>query len=199
MTAPRIPTLAELPAAPRRIVLHWTAGAHRPNAIDLEHYHYLVTGDGEIVLGRHGVAANMRQLQRGDAYAAHTGGLNSYSVGVSFCAMWGAKPGGPFGPAPLLEDQVTAGLRFVGQLCAAWRLNPTDPEHLHTHTEAWTLHRVRGSRNHEKWDITVLPYLPEVPADRVGDLLRAEAYMLGVPWPAASVVTPPRPPTLIAT
>jgi alkanesulfonate monooxygenase SsuD/methylene tetrahydromethanopterin reductase-like flavin-dependent oxidoreductase (luciferase family) len=141
----------------------------------------------------------MRSLGRGDAYAAHTGGLNSYSVGVSFCGMWGAKPGGPFGPAPLLEDQVTAGLRFVGQLCTAWHLDPTNPEHLFTHAEAWTRHRVKGTRNDEKWDILVLPYLPEVPADRVGDLLRAEVYMLGVPWPAASIVTPPRPPTPIAT
>src|SRR5690606_16912064 len=82
-----IPELDALPARPKRIILHWTGGTYEPNSLELEHYHFLVDGEGVVHPGTHSVADNMRKLQKGDDYAAHTRGYNSFSVGIAFCGM----------------------------------------------------------------------------------------------------------------
>jgi len=57
------------------------------NAVDRAHYHYIVQHDLSVVPGVHAVATNMRQLRGTDAYAAHTGGMNSFSIGLAFAGM----------------------------------------------------------------------------------------------------------------
>lgn len=168
---PEVPPVEALPARPRRIILHWTAGTHHASVYEREHYHYLIEGDGTVVEGVP-VAANLRTLQPGDTYAAHTRALNSYSVGVAFCGMHGAQPGGPYGVFPLLEAQVREGCIFVGYLCHLWDL-PVTPETVFTHAEAERLH---GVKQVGKWDIDVLPFALDLSPQAVGDWLRERIH-----------------------
>ena len=55
----------------KRIIVHWTAGTYTPNVTDLEHYHYLITGKGQIVKGKYSVEDN--EYCGDDVYAAHCG------------------------------------------------------------------------------------------------------------------------------
>jgi hypothetical protein len=166
-----IPSLSQLPARPRRIILHWTGGGSRANSVDRKAYHYVVEHDGNVVQGVHPVAHNMRSLSD-DNYAHHTGGLNSFSVGVSFAGMKGSESAANPGPAPLKPGQVLAGLRFVAECCDAWELDPLDSDHVFHHREAWELHGVKGTQNHKKKDITFLPFKPELGFSETGPWLR---------------------------
>lgn len=191
-----IPPLSELPAPPRRIILHWTGGGHRANEIDRKAYHYVVEHDGNIVQGVHSVAKNMQRVW-GENYARHTGGLNSFSVGISFAGMRDSVNARNPGPAPLKEGQVLAGLRFAAECCEEWNLNPLDPKHLFHHREAWELHGVRGTQNHVKPDITYLPFMPELRRTETGPWLRARcADFLRPPGPVPPVGPPPTNPVM---
>lgn len=175
-----IPSISELPARPRRVILHWSGGTYTPNAVDLAHYHFVVTGDGEIVEGKYSVADNMRSVS-GSNYAMHTGGFNSYSVGISFCGMKGWTKKGDETKYPLKEDQFLVGLRFVAECCKIWGLDPSNSAHLFSHREAWTLHKVKGSQNHVKPDITYLPFYPDLAFEDIGPNIRARthSYLIG--------------------
>lgn len=168
-----IPRLSELPAPPRRIILHWTGGGSRANEVDRKAYHYVVEHDGNIVQGVHPVAHNMQRTW-GDNYARHTGGFNSFSVGISFAGMKNSVSAMRPGPAPLKPGQVMAGLRFAAECCDAWGLNPLDPAQVFHHREAWELHGVKGTQNHTKPDITYLPFMPELGRTETGPWLRAK-------------------------
>lgn len=162
-----IPSLKDLPAKPRRIILHWTAGSSVAGTTDLNSYHYVIDGTGKVHQGVP-VASNMRSVNSSSKYAAHTRGMNSYSVGVSFAGMFGAQPKGPYGRHPLTEQQVLAGCFFIGELCKEWQL-PVNPNTVHTHSEAEFLH---GVKQNGKWDIDVLPWLPQLSKQEVWDQLR---------------------------
>jgi hypothetical protein len=169
-----IPTLAQLPGKPKRIILHWTAGAYKPNDVDLRSYHYVIDGDGKPHVGVP-VANNMRRLTgvRTSEYAPHIAGWNSYSVGVSFAGMHGAQERGPWGKWPLTQEQVIAGCYFVGQLCRAWDL-PVTPGTVHTHAEADWRH---GVKQNGKWDINVFPWDPNLSREEVSAQLRRWVQM----------------------
>lgn len=172
---PLIPARSDLPAAPKRCILHWTAGSSKANSTDKQHYHYIFNQpDGEVVVGDHTVAMNLRQLGPGMKYAAHTGGFNSYSVGFAFAGHHFQNPDSN----PLTEKQVLTGLAFVAYCMHLWGM-PINEDTLFTHYEAWTIHKVKGTQNHLKTDITVLTFKPELGKDEVGPWLRkmAQAYL----------------------
>jgi hypothetical protein len=188
-----IPTLGELPAAPRRIVLHWTAGAHTPNDTDRRAYHYLVHGDGTVEAGQP-VAANMRTIPSGtptSQYAAHVRALNSFSVGIALCGMAGAREGGPYGSWPLTEVQVQAAMRFAAECCLAWGLDPSDARHLLSHAE---VPRVYDIAQPGKWDIAALPFAPQIRgSEEVGTWLRQLASAHARPHQRIDIDHIPRP------
>jgi hypothetical protein len=194
-----IPTLDELPAPPRRIILHWTGGPYRANAVDRKAYHYIVEHDGNVVQGVHPVAHNMQRVW-GENYARHTGGFNSFSVGISFAGMMDFVSAGNPGPAPLKAQQVLAGLRFTAECCDAWNLDPLDPAQVFHHREAWELHGVKGEKNHQKRDITHLPFMPELGFSQTGPWMRRKiAEILGSPGAAEPSPQPqPQPQPLFA-
>jgi N-acetyl-anhydromuramyl-L-alanine amidase AmpD len=169
-----IPSLKTLPNPPRRIILHWNGGANRANDLDRNHYHYIVEHDGRLVTGIHNVAANMRQLRAADKYAAHTGGMNSFSIGLSFAGMLNWVPGGTT-RFPLTKVQIETGMQFVALLCKRYHLSPSNSAHVFTHTEAWTIHGVKGTVNHQKTDVSHLPHLPALKPQEVGPYLRTLA------------------------
>ncbi|HEU0298875.1 MAG TPA: hypothetical protein VFR37_05455 [Longimicrobium sp.] len=165
-----IPSLASLPAAPLRGILHWTGGGPRANPIDLRHYHFVFNQpDGAVVLGSNRVAFNMGRIAR--RYAAHTGGFNTGSVGFAFAGMADAAQGHRYGPYPLTEMQVRTGLAFVALSLLTWKL-PVSEATCFTHYEAWTLHRVKGEMNDQKWDITELQFARHLGRDEVGPWMR---------------------------
>ncbi|TVP61056.1 MAG: N-acetylmuramoyl-L-alanine amidase [Gemmatimonadales bacterium] len=154
------------------MVLHWTGGGPEPNETDLGAYHALVGQSCRIYAGVP-IAANMRrippQASRSE-YAAHTRGLNSWSVGVALCGMMGAKEGGPYGPHPITEEQAYTAIGLVAAMVRTAGL-PVTAETVLTH---WEVQRVMGVAQPGKWDITVLPWITDPPLqpDEVGSWIR---------------------------
>jgi hypothetical protein len=146
------------------------------NPVDLNAYHYVVSQNNTVSAGKHPVAANMRQVS-GTNYAMHTGGFNSFSVGISFAGQRDATPANP-NRYPLLRQQVDTGLIFVGLCCNVWDLDPANVSHLFTHREAFDVHGVKGTTNHTKQDIVALPFLDLRGSRQVGDWLRSETKSL---------------------
>lgn len=152
-----------------RVICHWTAGRHKASGIDRAHYHLLIEGDGNVVKGDYAISANSRWLKMGDSYAAHTGGKNSYSIGVSCCSMWDAreKPFKP-GPEPLTEAQWNRMTEVVAQLCDFYSI-PVEKTTVLGHGE---VEANLGVRQRGKWDPMVLPWNRALKSSEVGDLLR---------------------------
>jgi hypothetical protein len=155
------------PAKMKRIICHWTAGAHEASALDRKHYHILVEGDGELVRGRVPIDENERT---GDGrYAAHTLGANTGSIGVAVCCMAGANER-PFRPGshPMRESQWKRLAEVVAELCAAYEI-PVTPKTVLGHGE---VERILGIRQKGKWDPLVLPWAPLLSPRDVGDMFR---------------------------
>jgi hypothetical protein len=157
------------PCEMRRVVVHWTAGGPKASENDLSHYHFLVEGppDFRVVRGTHPVVANL-STSDGD-YAAHTKGLNTQSIGISACAMANAveKPFNP-GPHPLVEPQWVILAHMAAELCLYYRLALSEKTVLQ-HGE---VQRVYGAPQSGKWDITKLPFRPEMSKADVGEAFR---------------------------
>jgi N-acetyl-anhydromuramyl-L-alanine amidase AmpD len=153
----------------KRIVLHWSAGGNTPSALDRQHYHFIVGGDGAVVRGLHAPEANIAPKK--GAYAAHTLNLNTGSIGVAMAGMAGAVER-PFnaGRSPLTAVQVDAFVRLVAQLCRQYGI-PVTRETVLSHAEVQPTLKVQ---QRGKWDINWLPGMtaPGNPV-AVGDTLRA--------------------------
>jgi hypothetical protein len=157
------------PAAMRRVITHWTAGAYAVSALDREHYHIIIAGDGALVRGDHSIADN---VNTGDGdYAAHTRGCNTGSIGVSVACMAGAQER-PFvaGPYPMTLVQWTTMARVVAQLCRAYKI-PVSPVTVLGHGE---VQRNLGIAQAGKWDPMILPWAPTLTFAEVGNKFRAE-------------------------
>lgn len=159
-----------MPDAPmKRIVVHWTAGSHIASALDREHYHIIVEGDGNVVRGQMPITANVPPLREG-RYAAHTRNCNSYSIGVSACGMAGATES-PFTPGrfPISERQFRKLAEVIADLAKRYKIPVTDQTIL-THAE---VQPNLGIKQAGKWDYTRLVFKPELKgAKPVGDYLR---------------------------
>ncbi|MDW9786787.1 N-acetylmuramoyl-L-alanine amidase [Sinorhizobium meliloti] len=154
-----------------RIILHWTAGAHKASEFDRGHYHILIEDDGKLVRGIPSIELNEAPAKKG--YAAHTLGANSGSIGVSLCCMAGANEA-PFDPGkyPMTGAQWDALTSVVADLCRRYSIPVTDKTVL-SHAE---VQNNLGIQQRGKWDFTRLAFDPSVKgAKACGDKLRAEA------------------------
>ncbi len=153
----------------KRIHMHWTAGGHTPNHVDLEHYHRISDGNGNTHVGKHPIRANARPIGN-KPYAAHTRKANTDAIGVSMAAMRGAKES-PFDPgtSPITTTQLDGFVKMVAELCEDYDI-PVTRETVLTHAE---VQPTLGVKQRFKWDITWLPGM-EKPGDPivVGDVLR---------------------------
>ena len=158
-----------LPAVPmKRVHLHWPAGRHEPNPVDLRAYHLLVTGKPEIVRGRPSIALNSGSLQTG--YSAHTLNANTNAISLAICGMFGAVES-PFdpGPFPITEDQFRLSAKACAVICEAYDI-PVSRRTTLSHAE---IEPTLGIKQRWKWDITRLPWNPSVRgAIAIGDLWR---------------------------
>jgi len=159
--------LPDLPVV-KHIVIHWTAGGHTANSKDKASYHFLVEGDGKVVRGDHSVTDNI--VTGDNKYAAHTLGLNTNTIGVSMCSMAGAKESPlDYGSAPFTEVQWNTLAKVVAQLCERYNVKLTNKTVL-SHAE---VQGTLGVKQKNKWDITVIPFIPTVKgATAVGNLFR---------------------------
>lgn len=151
----------------KKIILHWTAGGHTPNAVDLKAYHFVVGGKGEVVKGVFPPEANLKPVS--GKYAAHCLNCNTGSIGVSLAAMAGATEY-PFnaGKYPVTQSQIDSLVVFVASLCDKYGI-PVTPETVLTHAE---VQKNLGITQKNKWDITYIPELGKTSAKVVGDFLR---------------------------
>ena len=161
----------------KRIIIHWTAGAHTPSNLDRQHYHKIIDGAGRVHDGRFQISANEAPVK--GQYAAHTLNCNTGSIGVAVAAMAGAQER-PFmaGSHPITPAQVDALARLVADLARQYRI-PITPQTVLTHAE---VQPVLGIKQKGKWDITWLPGMT-APGDpiAVGNKLRAMVAMQGKP------------------
>lgn len=158
------------PVKMNRIVVHWTAGQNRASDVDKEHYHFIVEGSGNVVVGDHTIEDNVNTAD--DKYAAHTRGANTGSIGVSMAGMLGAIES-PFNPGkfPITESQWARAMDVIAELAAFYNIPVTDKTIL-THAEVQTN---LGIKQSGKWDFTRLVFAPDVVgAKLVGDKMRRD-------------------------
>lgn len=153
-----------------RIIGHWSGGGWKASTLDLEHYQFVVEGDGTVVEGKYSPEDNIRVTD--GIYGAHTLNLNTGSIGVAMAAMVGANERPlTWGRAPLTAVQVDAFCQLLARLCMQYRI-PVTRRTVLTHAEVWP---TLGIRQRNKWDITCLPGDTAVrSAIVVGDELRAK-------------------------
>lgn len=151
----------------KRIILHWTAGGHFPNATDIEHYHFLIDKDGKVYNGIYKPEDNLNCND--GKYARHTGGGNTSSVGIAVCGMAGYNGKLASTKYPLTSKQIEKMFSLVAELCKKYNIAVT-PDTVMTHYEFGKSHPNTSSAG--KIDITILPpYLSVKPA-KVGDFIR---------------------------
>ena len=153
----------------KRIILHWTAGTNQPCSTDYEHYHKLVTGDGIIVNGKYEISDN--ENCNDGKYAAHTGGGNTGSIGISMCGMYGFASSANVGKYPLTKIQCEKTFKLCAELCEKYGIDIT-PQTVMTHYEFGQAHPKTSS--YGKIDIICLPPYPDVEKDNVGDFIRSK-------------------------
>ena len=157
----------------KRIVIHWTGGTNQPNNIEFQHYHFMINGDGVIIAGKFPVSANevCRTDKNNNAlYAAHTGGGNTGSIGVSLCGMLNFVFGKPESTKyPLKAVQCEACWKKVAELCKQYNIAVT-PDTVLTHYEFGKKHPKTTSCG--KPDISYLHPYPELKPAEIGDYIR---------------------------
>lgn len=150
-----------------KIVLHWTAGAYKPNATDLEHYHFLIDGEGKKHEGKYRPEDN-ENCQDGK-YAAHTGGGNTGAIGVSMCAMAGFVSPANCGKYPITPVQLEACFKLCAELSKKYNI---PVKNIMTHYEFGLNHPKTSSAG--KIDITHIPPYPWVKKEDVGSFIRSK-------------------------
>jgi N-acetyl-anhydromuramyl-L-alanine amidase AmpD len=154
----------------QRIIAHWSAGAHKASALDKEHYHIIIEGDGTVVKGDHDISDNVNTAD--DDYAAHTRACNTGSIGVSLACMAGATEN-PFkaGRYPMTKTQWDVAMEVIAQLADFYKIPVTNKTVL-SHAE---VQPNLGIQQAGKWDFTRLGFDPSVVgAKACGDKMRAE-------------------------
>lgn len=184
MSSKRFPTNMVVPhgwlpgVEMRRIINHWTAGHYTPSETDLEHYHFVITGEGEIRRGLHSIADNAGSVagKTSDDYAAHTRGCNSGSIGNSLACMAMAQERPlDLGPAPMKRIQWDRLVELTAAQARFYRI-PVTPQTILSHAE---VEATLGIKQRAKWDFTVLAFDLSIRGARaIGDRFRAQVAEL---------------------
>lgn len=150
-----------------KIIIHWSAGAYTPNTTDLEHYHFLIDGEGKKHNGKFKPEDN--ENCNDGKYAAHTGGGNTGAIGVSMCAMAGFNSAASCGNYPITPVQLEACFKLCAELCKKYNI---PVENVWTHYEFGINHP--DTTSHGKIDIIYLPPYPLVKRNEVGGFIRSK-------------------------
>lgn len=142
----------------KNIVLHWTAGNYKPCYEDLNHYHYLIDGDGNVISGIYEPRDNLNC--KTGKYAAHTGGGNTGRIGIAVCCRKDEK-------TQPTRKQIEAMCQLAAKLCGIYGLLPKD---CITHAEFGKNHPTTSS--YGKIDINFLAYANISGIDETAGYLR---------------------------
>lgn len=137
-----------------------TAGQNKPNATDLEHYHFIIDGQGKVFEGKFKPEDNIN-CQDGK-YAQHTGGGNTDSIGVSMCGMMGFLTTKKVGSFPLTKIQCETCFQLCAKLAKEYNI-PLDNRHIYTHYTFNKEHKIMTG----KIDIIYLPAYPQIQKDDI--------------------------------
>ncbi len=157
----------------QRVIVHWTAGSYSVSKTDREHYHIIVSGEGQLERGDNSITDNVNTSD-GD-YAAHTKNCNTGSIGISAACMAGAIES-PFSPGsyPILEHQWLTLAAIAADLCRKYGI-PVTSETVLQHGE---VQKNLGIAQSGKWDINKLPWAPTLSTSAVGNSFRDEVERL---------------------
>jgi len=155
----------------KRIILHWSGGASKPNQTDLLHYHFVVDSDGKVSPGKFKPEDN--EVCKNDAnnnalYAQHCGGGNTGSIGIALCGMYGFKGLSCLGKYQLTKVQCEASFKLAAELCKKYNLDLSKADTIQTHYGFGKRHPNTSSAG--KVDIIWLPH--GVFNDKVEDFIR---------------------------
>ena len=153
----------------KRIILHWTAGGYYPNSHDLECYHFLVDKAGNVYSGKFMPECN--EICKFNAYAAHTGGGNTGSIGVAMCAMEGFKDKNSVGNYPITAKQFEATMELCARLAKKYNIKVTS-DNVMTHYEFGIKNPKTSSAG--KIDIIFLPPYSWVAQNDIGAFIRSK-------------------------
>ena len=143
-----------------RITLHWTGGQYKPNAIEKEHYHFMVDSNGKVYEGKYKPEDNINCA--GGKYAQHCGGGNTGNIGVALCCYYNRD-------LTPTRVQVEAMCKLVAELSKKYGVTVNNKNIL-THSEFGFTHPDTTSNG--KIDIDYLPCVSVYGRDQVGDYLR---------------------------
>jgi N-acetylmuramoyl-L-alanine amidase CwlA len=153
----------------KRIILHWTAGRYYPSAFEKQYYHYLIDVEGRVYDGVYSPEDNEDCTD--GKYAAHTGGGNTGSIGVSMCGMYGYRSSSDVGNFPIQAKQFESCMKFVATLCKKYNLE-VSPQTVLTHYEFGQANPKTSS--YGKIDITYIPSYEWVSKNDVGSFIRSK-------------------------
>jgi N-acetylmuramoyl-L-alanine amidase CwlA len=151
----------------KRVIIHWTAGSYNINNAVLNSYHYAVDDKGGVIPCNHRPEDN-ENCQDGN-YAAHTGGGNTGSIGVSMCGMYGFDLKNKKTKYPLTKKQCEATFKLVAELCKKYNI-AISPQTVMTHYEFGQQNKKTSS--YGKIDITYLPSYPDIKPQDCGTFIR---------------------------
>ena len=148
----------------KRIIIHWSASQYKPNPTDLEHYHFIVDGFGNIHEGKYKPEDNINCYD--GKYAKHTGGGNTNSIGVAMAGMMGFISTKKQGSYPLTKIQCESCFQLCAKLAKQYNI-PLDKEHIYTHYTFNKEHKIMTG----KIDIIFLPAYPTIKKDNIIDFI----------------------------
>lgn len=169
----------------KRVIAHWSAGAYTVGALEKQHYHLIIDGNGKLHKGDHDISDNVNTAD--DDYAAHTLGTNTGSIGISLACMAGAIEN-PFRPGryPMKNVQWDAMIEAIADLVSFYAI-PVTPATVLSHAE---VEKNLGKPQRGKWDFTRLAFDDSVVgAKACGDKMRRE--VLSALKKRATYIPPP--------
>ena len=153
----------------KRIIIHWTAGGYNPSTYEKNCYHFLIDGCGKTISGNFKPEDNLVCSE--GTYAAHTGGGNTGSIGVSMCAMAGFKDKNHVGNYPITPVQFEAAMKLCADLALKYNIAVT-PANVMTHYEFGVKNPKTTSAG--KIDIIHIPPYPWVEKNDCGAFIRSK-------------------------
>lgn len=153
----------------KRIIIHWTAGGYYPSAYERNYYHFLVDKDGKVYNGIFKPSDN--EVCKPGKYAAHTGGGNTGSIGVSMCAMAGFKNKNSTGNYPITKKQFEACMELCAKLALEYKID-VSAQNVMTHYEFGLKNPKTSSAG--KIDIIYIPPYSWVTQSEAGSFIRSK-------------------------
>lgn len=153
----------------KRIIIHHTAGAYKPNSTDLKAYHFLVDNLGTVHSGVYKPEDN--ENCKDGKYAAHTYLGNTGSIGVAACCNYGFNLKHKQSLYPFTPKQFNTICKLCVYLSCKYDIRISN---IYTH---YGFDKSKGIYQ-GKIDITYLPWKPDLNPDEVQNYFRQEIRKL---------------------